>query len=47
MSASAAPTTKSTIVLSGLRRSTVSAVMRAPVIMAKAKKRGPTMSQSA
>jgi hypothetical protein len=34
-------------VLSGLRRSTVSDVIRAPVIMANAKKRGPTMSHSA
>ncbi len=39
--------TKSTRVLSGLRRSTVSAVMRAPVIIEKAKNASPTISQSA
>ena len=42
-----APTTKSTSVRSGLRRSTVSAVMRAPTMIEKAKKRSPTISQSA
>ena len=41
------PTTKSTSVLSGLRRSTVSAVMRAPTMIENAKKRSPTISQSA
>jgi hypothetical protein len=41
------PTTKSTSVFSGSRRSTVSAVIRAPVIIANAKKRAPMMSQSA
>src|SRR5262245_36972849 len=44
---SSAPTANSTRVLSGVRRSTVSEVMRAPVIIAKAKKRAPTMSHSA
>src|SRR4051812_11741050 len=39
--------TKSTRVLSGLRRSTVSAVILAPVIMENAKNASPTMSQRA
>jgi len=41
------PTTKSTRVWSGLRRSTVSAVIRAPTMIENAKKRSPTISQSA
>ena len=42
-----APTTKSTSDRSGFRRSTVSAVMRAPTMIENAKKRSPTISQSA
>ena len=46
-SVSPTPTTKSTSDSSGLRRSTVSAVMRAPTMIEKAKKRSPMISQSA
>ena len=44
---SAEPTTKSTRVWSGLRRSIVRAVMRAPTMIENAKKRSPMISQSA